>query len=313
MRLAEEVRFALRKADGAERVVLLVSGVCMARLPDLVDIQRAAFTELGDKLDKYSLLQWWMQNKDVHAPVEQSKFRRVGESIFSIRAFRALPNSVQAESFWGLFHASDSDLREFMFYFDDAREVRVLAKIAPPKADEEHLWRENAAISRKTLQEQRETASTFASSAINVGAMLYASEVGQLGAKASIIIKLYSAADWWGEGSSGWQRWDKSWLCTDKKDMLGRIVKPQGRILWRGELGSVTPSVQVNRGRKAGSVNGALKIEAVKSTRSSNLLLLFRLALLVMTILVACAPQAFASVKTHSSESLSMMDRAGSP
>merc|ERR1712059_198425 len=62
---------------------------------------------------------------------------------------------------------------------------------------------------------------------------------GCKGANAAKITKLFSAAQWWGPGQEGWQRWDDTWLLTDKRDVFGRVVAEQGRIVW--SLASGTP------------------------------------------------------------------------
>merc|ERR1712216_266439 len=53
------------------------------------------------------------------------------------------------------------------------------------------------------------------------------------GASAEKVKKLFSAAEWWGPGETGWTQCDDTWLCTDQKDFFGRVLKAQGRMIWR--------------------------------------------------------------------------------
>merc|ERR1719433_2391903 len=72
----------------------------------------------------------------------------------------------------------------------------------------------------------------FAPSQVNMCAAIYGHDVGQPGADPSKLTKLFSAAEWWGPGPGGWQRWDQTWQCVDQRDTLGRTIREQGRLLW---------------------------------------------------------------------------------
>merc|ERR1712129_656322 len=88
-------------------------------------------------------------------------------------------------------------------------------------------------ITQKMLQ-QRARAEKFAPSGINVGALVFGTEVGQPGACPRILSKLLTAAKWYSQGKDGtWHEHDITWNCTDRKDMFGRVTEENGRLIWR--------------------------------------------------------------------------------
>merc|ERR1712129_556042 len=88
-------------------------------------------------------------------------------------------------------------------------------------------------ITQKMLQ-QRARAEKFAPSGINVGALVFGTEVGQPGACPRVLSKLLTAAKWYSHGNDGtWHDHDVTWNCTDRKDIFGRVTEENGRLIWR--------------------------------------------------------------------------------
>jgi len=82
------------------------------------------------------------------------------------------------------------------------------------------------------LHNHREGGEKFAPSAINWCAMLNATTAQKPGGLLEKITTLLTAAQWWGPDKAGWQQYDRSWNCTDKKNMIGQVVEKQGRLIW---------------------------------------------------------------------------------
>jgi pimeloyl-ACP methyl ester carboxylesterase len=102
-----------------------------------------------------------------------------------------------------------------------------------PEEAETFEWNRQWALREMKNPLNRHGGDRFVVSATNFGKMRYDKLLGLTGANVAMIVKLFSAVDWWGPGEDGWQKWDNTWLCTDKKDAFGRIIVEQGRILWR--------------------------------------------------------------------------------
>jgi len=236
------LRFALlRPARPREQpVALRVDGLDMPTLPDCVCARTQLREELGLGLNPATAYEWWERNRHTRFPLQTSKFHRVVESLLEQRGMKVLGAQIRANSFWGYLHTTDLNIEVFNFHSDRRVPggVTMTAQLRPPKTPAEAADREQVkVITKKMLLGNRASADKLAPSGINVGAMIAGPEVGQPGAHPRVVSKLLSAAQWWGPGEDGWHRFDETWLCTDRKDLLGRVVQQQGRIIWR-ERGS---------------------------------------------------------------------------
>jgi len=239
VQIAQSLRFALQHLPELPReqpLSLRVDGLDMPTLPDCVCARAQAREELGQGLNPTTAYEWWEQNRHTRFPLQTSKFHRIVESLLEQRGIKLLGSQMCASSFWGYLHTTDLNIEVFQFHADRRVPggVALTAQLRPPKTPAEAADREQVqVITRKVLRANRASADRLAPSGINVGAMLAGPGLGQPGAHPRVIVKLLSAARWWGPGEEGWHRWDQTWLCTDKKDLLGRVVQQQGRIIWR--------------------------------------------------------------------------------
>lgn len=237
LRVAKELRFAIQRPQpdvSRSPLVLRISGLDFPRLPDVVRLREMLEDALKDRWSPDSVFRWWKEHKDLEFPLPRSKFHRLVESFLGMRSMQFLPPAIHADIFWGYLHTSDLCIEAFEFHRDKKGGVTVTVQQKQALTSEEAQARAmNADIARKMLSEKRASGEKLCPSAMNVAAMLYGPEVNQPGACLDAIVKLLSAAQWWGHGSEGWQQFDETWLCTDKKDGFGRVVEKQGRIIWR--------------------------------------------------------------------------------
>lgn len=234
--LSREVCFLLQRPPNREEgpLTLCVSGLSLPRLPELVRLRELLTEALGSNPSAEECFAWWQKHKDREFPLKTSKFHRLVESMMGMRSVQMMPASVHRDMFWGYMNTSDLDVEAFEFHWSSGHGVTVTVRqrqLERPEDAEAQI--QNALIARKMLVEKRNSGERLCLSAINVAAMIYGSDVGQPGAKLDAIVKLLSAAHWWGCGADGWHCWDETWLCTDKKDSFGRVVEKQGRIIWR--------------------------------------------------------------------------------
>mmetsp|Transcript_102092 Transcript_102092/g.284236 ORF Transcript_102092/g.284236 Transcript_102092/m.284236 type:complete len:439 (-) Transcript_102092:144-1460(-) len=249
VQVSGKLRFALEHLPANPRdrpLVLRVDGLEMPTLPDCVSARTQLREALGEGLNPVSAYEWWEKHRHTRFPLQTSKFHRVVESLLEQRGMKLLGVQICAESFWGYLHTTDLNIEVFNFHLDRRMRggVALTAQSRPPRTNAEAADREEVkVITQKILRDNRASADRLAPSGINVGAMYHGPEVGQPGACPRVIAKLFSPARWWGPGEDSWHRWDESWLCTDKKDFFGRVVKQQGRIIWReGQLRESSPT-----------------------------------------------------------------------
>lgn len=241
VRVAGELHFALRLPQPLTEqtpLVLRVDGLEMPALPDAVRARTQLRAELGDRLDPMSAYAWWELHRHSEFPLPESKFHRVVESLLEQRALKMLGTKVRADSFWGYLHTTDLCIECFEFLLDRRLRggISVTALERPPRSSIEAEDRAKVSeITQRILRNNRPSADRVAPSAINVGAMLSGTKLGQPGASPAVVAKLLSHARWWGPGDDGWHRHDETWLCTDRKNNLGQAVEQQGRIIWRLE------------------------------------------------------------------------------
>jgi len=172
-------------------------------------------------------------------PLSRSKFHRLVESLFEQKALKLAGKSVRVEAFWGYLHTVDLNMQALEFCMDHRRKKGVSASVRLRSAlsqMEEEDRRRVKVITQKMMLQQRARAEIAAPSAINVGAMLCGAEIKQPGACAAVLAKLFTAAKWYSEGNDGtWHNYDKTWNCTDRKDMFSRVTEENGRLIWRVE------------------------------------------------------------------------------
>jgi len=241
VRITGPLRFALRQPSAAscggckQPLVLAASGFDLPNLRDVAEMRSQLASLLGRGFDREAAYEWWQSNKDKEYPLETSKFHRMFESLFGQKATQLLPAQIRVDALWGYLHNPGCSIQTFTFHKDHkARGITVTATRAAPRTTEEAALVETCRqISHTVLRENRSAGERFATSTTSFCAMLYGHEVEQAGARAATIIKLFSAAKWWGPGDDGWHRWDQTWTCKDKRNKLGMLTEENGRIVWR--------------------------------------------------------------------------------
>lgn len=235
----KDIKFVLQApscSSDSRLLTLRVQGLNLPALPEAVEIRRRLRDRLGSEMQPLAAYRWWRGNHDTECPVDKSKFRWVVESLLEQRGMKLLGEKTNYEAFWGYLHTTDLNLARFEFLLDRRGDVELRANLNEPKDDQEARDRKIVKdITMGQLKANRKSGEKLASSAINVAAMLFGPAVGQPGARAEVITKMLSGAKWWGPGQDGWHRYDKTWECTDRKDMLGRVIESQGRIIWHTE------------------------------------------------------------------------------
>lgn len=168
-------------------------------------------------------------------PPERSKIRRIFESFLGLKT-APLPRWAREKGIWGYINA----VPEVYDAFEFRRDTRAPGGISLSLALELASTPEEQAgqvlirsFCQEVLRNNRAAAQRLAASSTNYLAMLHALPMGACGGCPRKITKLFTAAQTWGPGADSWMRSDDTWLCVDSKDMLGRVVKEQGRIIWR--------------------------------------------------------------------------------
>jgi len=234
VRIAPEVRFALDLPVAGSPLTLRVKGFSFLALPELAQMREMMLNEIGE-YDKHTAFAWWCEHKDTVFPLTCSKFHRIWESLWGMRCLQALPDSKRKDAFWGYLNSVDMEMCAFEFFFDEDGEPRVAAQVRCSPRDA-HVGLISEELSGPILcGGDRKMGEKFAASAINFCALLHGRKFGQPGAKLDLVVKLLSAAEWWGPATSGWQRWDRTWNCTDRVNVLGKVTKAQGRLIWHME------------------------------------------------------------------------------
>jgi len=271
VRFCRDVRFTVTESLlSKEPMELMVKGLAFTPLPDVLRLRDMLTAELGVKYSKDSALAWWLQHKDQEFPLSKSKLHRNYESIAGTRAFKMVPTRLEEEKamIWGYIGASTMEVEAFDFWPDAELGTRMtLRKRLSP--EEVELSQQARDTMQSVLGRSRVVGEKIAASAVNFGAMVHSSrELGQAGANVEVIAKLFSAARWWGPALTGWQRWDETWLCTDKTGLSGRVIAEQGRLIWH-------VSAEVPTSAKTAPSKTAPDASAPVSSVSSRELLFF--------------------------------------
>lgn len=222
-----------------EPLLLRASGLKGQPLADVLKLHAELKEELGDdyRLKKEGFF-WWEANKE-RFPLQDSKFRRIYESLHGSSLGNVMNTDLKVEAFWGyIAEEATYAYNAFAFHVDESSgDITVTAEIErpPPRdaAEVEHrrrsfeFWLDN--LRNPT---NRAFGARFVPSSLNFGKMICDTALGKSGADATKITKLFSHALWWGPGGDGWHQLDHTWQLVDKKDVFGVTVAEQGRIIW---------------------------------------------------------------------------------
>lgn len=251
--LAEELRFEPRwgTTPRGRGMLLQVQGISLKPYEGADRMRASVLRELGEDASPAKAFEWWVRIRDEVCPKETSKIRWFVESLLE-KPYTAqvLSQRHKANLVLGLAHARLKRIEHFALVWEGRDGVRISATQSEPSDEEGRLL--DACTNRiaiESLLRDRTMAEVFAPSTINWTAMLLAHGIGQMGAHSHKIVKLLSGASHWGAGTSGWQRFDDTWLCEDRKDAFGRVVQEQGRLVWRlpsGAAGDAARSVPVS-------------------------------------------------------------------
>lgn len=236
--LAEVVSFTVeRPRKDAPGLTLVCRGVTVPPLEEVVVLRDKLEKECGcfESLSLDEVFDWWCRNKDVLCPLHESKLNRIYESImgrFSVRS--VAPKNTMKEYIRSLLCATTATVEQYHFFHGDSKvKVRMSGtRSNPPDPVARKQMLIASRYASEALKTNRALGEVFARSLTNMGALFYGESIKQPLADANAIKKLFSAASWWGPGKSGWQRFDKTWLCTDRTDSLGRVTQEQGRLIW---------------------------------------------------------------------------------
>jgi hypothetical protein len=244
LRISEELRFALQPSVDMEhgaQVTLWTSGLEMWPLADAKVLRKKMESDLGAGYDLKAAYDWWRIHKE-QFPLQSSKLRRVVDSLFSQPSAMLYPAWQLHDAFWG-FTQADHGLEWKSFEFrtqgtGTSTWISITGDTFPDQAataEEEATRRRDCEWARTAISKpsNRKGGDLCAASTTALGKMRHDKFLGLQGGKAALITKLFSAADWWGCGESGWTQWDETWLCTDRKNSFGKVVAEQGRVLWR--------------------------------------------------------------------------------
>jgi hypothetical protein len=208
-----------------------VEGIELRPIPEVARLQERL---LGRGLDRSAVHAWWEQHKEEVCPLNSSKLRWCVESLLGNRKLAMMLSQGQKELvIWGYLHSIPMHPEIFEFRDEGRAGVKMVAHRRPPSDVE--VAKIEAVRDEMILETLRNAAlgEVFAASSFNMLRLFYGPRAGQLGANPAKIAKLFSAAKSTKQpGSSGWQRFDDTWNCTDEKDAFGRVVCEQGRVLW---------------------------------------------------------------------------------
>lgn len=226
--------------SGSKPLSLLVSGMEARPLPECDRMRRKLLVLLGeDNYNRHTVFRWWEEHMYEFQP-EHSKIRRIYESFLGSTTV-PMPRIYKEKGMWGYINAVPEVYEAFEFQKDSRAPggMTITSRLKPPATEaDERGTRRLSEFCQEVLRQERATALRFAASSINYLAMLHGHSAGVHGGCPRKVTKLFSAAHTWGPGVDSWQRYDDTWLCVDKKDMIGRTVSEQGRLIWQAPNGS---------------------------------------------------------------------------
>jgi hypothetical protein len=245
-----EITLQLSTGDGPKLAVLRLVGLELTALDDMKDLRKDIESVLGpvpvlngvgspssvrseQNLDPefrnylYQALDWWEQTGRGQFPVRTCKFHRIHDALLQATfGGRAVTKDQQIAFFGNFLFTIRTPLEAMTFQPSmNGRRVTVTATRGPGTLQENELLACMMPLMLSSLRSFRPIAEKFAASAVNVGAMMYGHRIRQDGGDARVIIKLFTAATYWGVGTSGWRQYDQT----------ASITGDQGRLLWRPE------------------------------------------------------------------------------
>lgn len=217
------------------RLDMQVSGLSMHPLEECDKMRRHLLETLGEEgYTRQSVYRWWEDHMHEFPP-EKSKIRRIYESFLGLKT-APLPRWAREKGMWGYINALPEVYDVFTFQRDSRAPggVTLTSTLRPPSTPEEESGHARLrSFCQEIIIKDRAAAQRLAASSINYVAMVHAHPAGTHGACPRKIGKAFSAAKTWGPGKDSWHQYDDTWLCVDNKDMLGRTLSEQGRVLWR--------------------------------------------------------------------------------
>eukprot|EP00930_Biecheleria_cincta_P018534 TRINITY_DN14404_c0_g1_i1.p1 TRINITY_DN14404_c0_g1~~TRINITY_DN14404_c0_g1_i1.p1 ORF type:complete len:415 (-),score=48.83 TRINITY_DN14404_c0_g1_i1:333-1577(-) len=245
VRLLPEVRFALEnpgKLGREGKAVLRAEGFSFPALPEIARLRRKLKDALGE-YDEESAFAWWCKHKDTEFPLKTSKFHRIWESLWGMKSLQTIPvpTSNKINAFWAYLHSVNLEVHAFEFELGDDSTPAVVQARVSYSSQEAEMGRICEGAGGRSLVNDRTLGEKFAASAVNFCALVHSQRAGAPGANCEVIAKLLSSAQWWGPAKSGWQRWDETWQCTDKTNLLGQVTAKQGRLIWRMDTQTAGP------------------------------------------------------------------------
>jgi len=272
IRLNQEVCFGLVRPTAdvtMEPLRLVVSGWEMPALPETGDIRRRLKQLFGDRFCKQECWKWWLKHRNREYPLEKSKMRRIHGSGFEGPPMSVPPAWAAEIALWGYLHSPSIVYESFDFYDEGKAGIRVTARVVPSDDPDEIRCREVIDEAQREAMPHRSMTEKFLRSSINMGALTHGRKTNSFGADPAAIAKLFSAARAWGPGKRGWQVVDDTWLCTDIKNPMGRVVEEQGRLIW------ITPGeekVPRTPGERRRWPQGSSEADTVRSVQYSGVL-----------------------------------------
>eukprot|EP00439_Symbiodinium_sp_Y106_P023831 s1923_g2.t3 len=238
VRLGSEVIFAHHEPPtdlSTEPLLLEVYGFDFPVLPETIKLRRHLKQVLGQDYSRKSAAAWYEKHKDEFCPLKDSKLRRILASVFEVHSLMFLPEWAVSRALWGMLNICTQTYIGFEFWDEGKNGIRVTVRSSTPADPDDVECLQNA---RDLFQLQasapgdRQIGERLFKSGYSVGSMNFGRALGHPGAKPDVIAKLFSAANLWGPAKSGWQSFDDTWLCTDRRDHLGQVAEEQGRIIW---------------------------------------------------------------------------------
>lgn len=238
VRLGSEVIFAHHEPPtdlSTEPLLLEVYGFDFPVLPEIIKLRRHLKQVLGQDYSRKSAAAWYEKHKDEFCPLKDSKLRRILASVFEVHSLMFLPEWAVSRALWGMLNICTLTYIGFEFWDEGKNGIRVTVQSSTPADPDDVECLQNA---RDLFQLQasapgdRQIGERLFKSGYSVGSMNFGRALGHPGAKPDVIAKLFSAANLWGPAKSGWQSFDDTWLCTDRRDHLGQVAEEQGRIIW---------------------------------------------------------------------------------
>lgn len=236
LRLASQVSFQLEipPAEGEMVALLHVKGVSFVPLDDCAVLREHMLRAMGEGFTREEAFDWWEANKEDVCPLASSKFRWCVESLLDNPWLSSVVGRHGKETcLWGFLHSATSNIIALELWDEGKAGIRVTAQRSPPEEHELHIASECDSLSREALMQHLQIGDVSAPSSFNFLRLLVGRSSGINGASPDKIAKLLSAAKSWGPGSKGWQKFDRTWTCTDKR---GEV--PQGRVIWNHPRGT---------------------------------------------------------------------------